>query len=82
MPDTVRMNTQNPYSPKSDWEVALEGKDLSRAAPYSMYDVFAPEEVISHEAFGHGVVVSLQPDNKIEVLFNSGYKILPHDQII
>lgn len=80
--NTMTMNTQNLQSPKSGWEVALEGKDLSRAMPYSMYDVFAPEEVISHEAFGYGVVVGLHPDNKIEVLFNSGYKILAHDQII
>jgi hypothetical protein len=80
--NTMEMNTQNLQSQKSDWEVAFEGKDVSRAMPYSMYDVFAPEEVISHEVFGHGLVVGLQPDNKIEVLFKSGYKILIHDQII
>ena len=47
-----------------------------------MYDVFSQGDLIAHEAFGYGVVTTLQPDNKIEVLFKAGFKILVHDQTI
>lgn len=67
---------------KSVWEEALEEKDLSKATPYSMYDVFNEGELIMHEAFGYGVVIGLQPDNKMEVLFKTGVKLLVHDQTI
>ncbi|GAK55916.1 helicase c2 [Candidatus Vecturithrix granuli] len=70
------------FKPNSDWEKAVEGKDLEAAKSYSMYDVFSEQDLIWHENFGHGVVTAIQPDNKIEVLFPSGYKILVHDQVI
>jgi hypothetical protein len=68
--------------PKSDWEKALEGKDLPNAKPYSMYDIFDQGDLILHEAFGYGRVIELRPDNKIEVLFKTGFKLLVHDQTI
>jgi ATP-dependent DNA helicase DinG len=68
--------------PKTEWEKALAEKEVSAAKPYSMYDVFSQGDLIAHEAFGYGVVTTLQPDNKIEVLFKAGFKILVHDQII
>ena len=78
----MKMKAQDVQPPKSDWELALEEKELSSAKHYSMYDVFSSDDLISHEAFGYGVVVGVHPDNKIEVLFKSGYKMLVHDQII
>ncbi len=69
-------------SSNSEWESALEGKDLMSASHYSMYDVFAEDELILHEGFGHGVVTAVHPEGKIEVLFKSGRKMLIHDQVI
>ena len=68
--------------PMSDWDKALDDKDMSCAKSYSVYDVFSEDDLIVHQAFGYGVVTQLLPDNKIEVLFQSGCKLLIHDQII
>ncbi len=65
---------------KSAWEEDLENKDLSKAISYSMCEVFGEGDLIIHETFGYGVVIGLQPDNKIEVLFKTDVKLLVHDQ--
>ena len=65
-----------PNIPKTPWELALEGKDLTNARPYSMEMRFAVHEAIRHAVFGLGVVTALLAENKIEVLFEGGYKVL------
>ena len=65
-----------PAIPKTPWELALEGKDVANAKTYSMKTRFAPHEAMRHTAFGLGVVTALLAENKIEVLFESGYKVL------
>ena len=65
-----------PHIPKTPWELALEGKDLANARPYSMETRFAAHEIICHAVFGIGVVTALLAENKIEVLFQNGYKVL------
>ena len=65
-----------PNIPKTPWELALEGKDLANARSYSMETRFAAHEVIRHAVFGIGVVTALLAENKIEVLFQNGYKVL------
>jgi hypothetical protein len=79
---TMKKKAQDAGPPKSDWELALEGKELSKAQAYSMSEVFGEGELISHPSFGIGVVTALQAENKIEVLFKTGYKVLVHDQMI
>ena len=81
------MKPRKPHPPqpqpapvKSDWELALEGKSLESAKPYSMRAEFALDDLIVHSVFGHGVVTALQPDHKLEVLFKNGYKVLIHGQ--
>ncbi|MBD3305423.1 ATP-dependent DNA helicase [candidate division KSB3 bacterium] len=68
--------------PSSEWERTLGDKDLSTAKPYSMYDVFAEGDLIAHEGFGYGIITALRPENKIEVWFQTGRKVLAHDQVI
>ncbi len=80
--NTMKSKPPNMPSPKSEWELILEGRDLASASRYSMYDVFAPDDLIFHETFGHGIVTAVHPDNKIEVLFQTGFKMLIHDQVI
>ncbi|MCP4397220.1 MAG: ATP-dependent DNA helicase [bacterium] len=79
---TMKKKAQHGGPRKSDWELALDGKELSEAQAYSMSEVFGEGEVISHPSFGYGVVTALQAENKIEVLFKTGSKILVHDQFI
>ena len=81
------MKPKKPHQPqpapvvnKTAWELAVEGKSLESARPYSMREVFALNDLILHSVFGHGVVTALQPDHKIEVLFKNGYKVLIHAQ--
>jgi len=65
-----------PTTPKTPWELALEGKDLANVRLYSMETRFAVHEALRHAAFGLGVVTALLAENKIEVLFQNGYKVL------
>ena len=65
-----------PSIPKTPWELALEGKDVINAKTYSMKTRFAAHEAMRHAVFGLGVVTALLAENKIEVLFQSGYKVL------
>ena len=81
-PSAYQERRQVMLKSNSEWEKAVEGKDQETAKTYSMYDVFSEQDLILHENFGYGVVTAIQPDNKIEVLFQSGYKVLVHDQTI
>ncbi len=65
-----------PVIPKSDWELALEGKDLANVRTYAMDARFALHEALRHDTFGLGVVTTMLAENKIEVLFQNGYKVL------
>jgi hypothetical protein len=62
----------------SDFDRAMQGKDLSRALRYKPATTFAPGDVIDHASFRFGVVVKLLSDSKIEVLFETGAKTLVH----
>ncbi|PIE30562.1 helicase [candidate division KSB3 bacterium] len=82
MPKTPSSVQQDAGRPGSEWERALEGKERSKAQQYSVTDVFGEGELLSHPSFGIGVVTKLHADNKMEVLFKSGYKTLVHDQVM
>ena len=69
--------TRPPPTP-SDYERNLNGRDLSRARTYRPAIRFEPQDVVSHPTFGLGVVTRVLPDNKIEVSFPAGGKILVH----
>lgn len=59
-----------------DFERLLVGKDASRATPYDLHKQFCKGALIAHSNFGLGVVVNEIDARKIEVLFESGSKIL------
>ncbi len=65
-------------SKASDYVRLLVGKDLSKAAGYAINRHFSKGEIINHNQFGVGVVVEEKDVTKIEVLFESGPKILIH----
>jgi hypothetical protein len=56
----------------------MDGRDLSKAAGYNVCRHFVKGDMITHSKFGVGVVVEEKDISKIEVLFESGPKILIH----
>lgn len=59
-----------------DFSRVIKGKDLSTASGYSITCHFTKGELIDHQKFGLGVVVDEKDSTKIEVLFESGPRVL------
>ena len=62
----------------SRYETLLKGKNASSAKPYTTSDEYEQGDVVAHPTFGVGAVVALRDATKIEVLFDSGLKVLVH----
>ena len=60
------------------WERLLSTDDRPEARLYSITERFEADEVVAHKSLGIGIVQQVQPGNKIEVLFESGKKLLVH----
>ncbi len=69
-PQTGRKNSR--------WERLLSADGNPEAKLYSMTERFQTDEVVDHKSLGIGIVERVQPGNKIEVLFESGKKLLVH----
>ena len=65
-------------SKPNDFSRLMRGKNADSASPYSIKKHFSRGDVINHSLFGMGVVVDQRDMQKIEVLFESGPKILIH----
>ena len=82
--NTPTIKSANPPKNKSrssDYARLLAGKDLSKASGYMISKHFAKGDLISHSLFGFGVVVEAKDMTKIEVLFESGPKVLIHNRV-
>jgi hypothetical protein len=64
----------------SQYRRLLKGKDMALARAYSSSDRFALGDVMEHASFGFGIATGLKDGTKIEVLFESGSKLLIHDR--
>ena len=62
----------------SDLARLLSNRDVDKAMAYKISQKFSRGNLISHNKFGIGVVVEERDSSKIEVLFESGSKILIH----
>jgi hypothetical protein len=59
-----------------EWKVVMErAQDLS-ATLYTMGGQYSEGEKLNHNTFGMGLIQKLIPPNKMEVLFESGSKML------
>jgi hypothetical protein len=65
-------------SKASDYTRLLGNKDISKAFGYSISRQFHKGDIINHGKFGLGIVIEQKDITKIEVLFESGPKILIH----
>jgi len=61
----------------SHYKDLMKGRELAMAKKYSPKDKYAPGDLVQHPNFGLGVATALK-DNKIEVLFEEGAKVLVH----
>jgi NTP pyrophosphatase (non-canonical NTP hydrolase) len=61
---------------KELWKETLAKKDLAIVKPYTMADSYEIEDVINHNKFGMGIVTHLITPQKMEVLFEDGYKCM------
>ncbi len=61
---------------RSQYEDAMEGRDLSKPIPYKLSKKFNEEDVIKHKSFGIGLVTRLISEKKMEVLFEESTKLL------
>ena len=59
-----------------EWENIKGEMDGSKAKPYAMSDAYRVNSLIRHSRFGLGLVQRSIGSNKMEVLFESGKKIL------
>jgi hypothetical protein len=60
------------------YEALMRGRNAATARPYAAAERFVPAELISHPAFGVGLVTKVKEGNKIEVAFKDGPKVLVH----
>jgi hypothetical protein len=61
-----------------EWEALIAGKSGSGFRTYSVQASFEPEELIRHKTFGEGCVLEVLQDQKINVMFREGCKVLVH----
>jgi hypothetical protein len=67
-----------PTRHQHDWEVHLAGKDDGAFRAYAVSSRFERDELIRHKTFGDGCVLEVLQDQKINVIFREGMKVLVH----
>jgi hypothetical protein len=75
---TKRISSKIPTLPKARQEKLL--KENTTPKVYSITDRYAPGDVIQHKNFGLGIATAVKDENKIEVRFEGGSKLLMHDR--
>ena len=65
----------------SDWDVLMQGRDLTRAKRYKPDLAFHKNDVVDHPKFGMGLVLADKEGTKIEVAFQEGPKVLVHNLV-
>ena len=76
---TAAATPQGPLSTEA-YHQMLSGRDLSRSRRYTIKESFSVDDVVDHKKFGIGLVTKMLGDQKIEVTFREGIKILIHDR--
>ena len=61
---------------QEEWEAASRGADPAKIVRYDMGRGFSVNQIIQHPVFGLGLVKTVTKPNKMEVLFESGMKLL------
>ncbi len=64
----------------SDFEDLIKNQDVDKAKPYATKEAFVKGDLLKHTSFGVGYVTANKNSNKIEVLFETGPKVLVHSR--
>jgi hypothetical protein len=79
---TRTTRTREPGAPPKTratrYQTLLKDKDAAAAKSYSFKDTYEPGDVLEHPNFGRGVATAVKEGNKVEVLFETGSKVLIH----
>jgi hypothetical protein len=62
------------------YQTLIEGRDRSSARPYSLKEKLQIGDLLSHPAFGLGIVASARGPEKVDVVFPGGVKTLLHNR--
>ncbi|MCG3172128.1 MAG: hypothetical protein GMKNLPBB_00273 [Myxococcota bacterium] len=65
-----------PTAKTGEWHMRMNGRDANRARLYNPAEYFEVNEIIKHNTFGAGLVMSHRDNKKMDVLFESGVKTL------
>ena len=74
-PDQAGIRAQMRLQTERQWQDAL-ARNPSHPVPYAMNGRFASGSLVDHSSFGTGVVLTLTPPDKMEILFQEGVKTL------
>ena len=66
-------------SEERKWNRLLKKVDEEEPVEYQMSESYSSDSVISHPAFGLGVVIDVPSQKKIQVFFQDGAKTLVHN---
>lgn len=75
-PPRTRLGTASAISPERKYELLLRGRTNASSTPYSTSATFEIGQLVSHDAFGLGVVTGARDRIKIDILFAGGAKVL------
>ncbi len=63
-------------SPEQAWEKVMDTVASEKKIPYTFSGNFKVNDLIDHTTFGLGVVTQLLAEDKIQVIFKDGEKLL------
>ena len=75
---TKKRATGGRQTPEKLFDAAIDGVDISSPTKYTIKAELEKNMVIDHKKFGIGLVMQGLGDDKVEVIFREGTKILIH----
>ena len=69
-----------PQFTATEFDVVMSQRNIAKAKRYGIRETFITTDVIDHKKFGLGAVVTNLGDDKIEVLFRDGPRVLVHSR--
>jgi len=69
-----------PQFTATEFDVVMSQRNIAKAKRYGIRETFITTDVIDHKKFGLGAVVTNLEDDKIEVLFRDGPRVLVHSR--
>ena len=77
---TRAKKTTAPQFTATEFDVVMSQRNIGKAKRYGIRETFLDSDVIDHKKFGLGAVTACLGENKIEVLFRDGPKVLVHSR--